>query len=143
MKLGFELVPEGCWYQNLRSALPPELWDVVRKDAYARANGRCMNCGKATARLQAHERWSYDEERCVQKLEDVVAVCAACHAVIHIGRTQLMGNEKAAIEHFMKVNGASYADYRRELGKANEEHARRNRISEWALDISWLKRYSQ
>lgn len=141
MKLTFELVPDGCWYSNLRSALSAAQWDIVRKDAYARADGRCMICGAPSRRLEAHERWSYDEMRGIQKLEDVIAVCPACHAVIHIGRTQLKGDERAACEHFMKVNGASYAEYRRELGRANEEHARRNRVSEWALDLSWLNRF--
>ena len=139
MKLSFELVPDGCWYQNLRSALSPEEWDEVRKDAYARAAGRCMICGAPSKRLEAHERWSYDEEKGVQKLEDVLAVCHACHAVIHIGRTQLIGEEEKAIKHFMKVNGCSYAEYIKALGKANEEHARRNRVSEWITDTSFLK----
>lgn len=142
MKLEFELVPDGCWYSNLRSFLPKEQWDFVRKDAYARAKGRCMICGAPCTRLEAHERWSYDEDRAVQKLENVIAVCPACHAVIHIGRTQLKGDERAASEHFMKVNGVSYAEYRKALGEANAIHARRNRISEWALDLSWLKRYT-
>ena len=26
-KLNFQLVPDGCWYTNLRSALPREVWD--------------------------------------------------------------------------------------------------------------------
>lgn len=142
MKLEFELVPDSCWYSNLRSILRPAQWDAVRKDAYARAGGRCMICGKA-GRLEAHERWSYDEARQVQKLEDVIAVCRDCHAVIHIGRTQLLGDERAACAHFMKVNGASYAQYRKALGEANERHARLNRVPEWALDLSWLNRFSK
>lgn len=142
MKLNFELVPDSCWYSNLRSILSPAQWDVVRKDAYARANGRCMICGAKTVRLEAHERWTYDEENAVQKLSDVVAVCRACHEVIHIGRTQLMGREREAEEHFMKVNGASYADYRKALGEANADHARRNRIPEWKLDLSFLKKFT-
>lgn len=139
MKLNFELVPDGCWYSNLRSLLPPGGWDIVRKKAYARAGGRCMVCGAETARLEAHEVWSYDEEAAVQKLEKVVAVCRACHEVIHIGRTQLMGREREASEHFMKVNGCTYAEYRRALGEANEAHRRRNAVSEWKLDLSNLK----
>ena len=39
----------------------------------------------------------------------------------------------------MKVNGCSYADYRRALGDANEAHRRRNRVGEWKLDLSVLK----
>ncbi len=141
MKLNFEPVPDSCWYSNLRSILSKEQWDVVRKDAYARANGKCMICGAPAKRLEAHEKWSYDEKNHVQKLEDVVAICRACHEVIHIGRTQLMGREKQACDHFMKVNGCSYAEYRKALGEANEAHQRRNRVPEWKLDISWLQRF--
>ena len=46
LKLDFELVPDGCWYSNLRSILKPAQWDVVRREAYARANGKCMICGR-------------------------------------------------------------------------------------------------
>ncbi len=141
MKLNFELVPDSCWYSNLRSILPPEGWDAVRKRAYARAGGRCSICGVQTNRLEAHEQWSYDEENAVQKLERVIAVCRPCHEVIHIGRTQLQGREREASEHFMKVNGCSYAEYRKALGEANEAHRRRNLIPEWRLDISRLTEF--
>ena len=141
MKLDFELVPDGCWYSNLRTLLPPGGWDVVRKKAYARAGGRCMICGAPTRRLEAHERWSYDEANAVQKLEDVVAVCHACHEVIHIGRTQLAGREREAADHFMKVNGCTYAEYRAALGRANEAHRRRNGVAEWKLDLSLLPKF--
>ena len=141
MKLGFEMVPDSCWYSNLRSILLPAQWDAVRRDAYARAKGKCMICGAPTAHPEAHERWSYDEANCVQKLETVVAVCKSCHEVIHIGRTSLMGNEERACVHFMKVNGCGYADYRKALGEANAEHRRRNAVAEWKLDLTWLKRF--
>ena len=142
-KLNFELVPDSCWYSNLRSILKPAQWDVVRRDAYARANGRCMICGRPAARLEAHERWSYDEEKEVQKLEDVIAVCHACHSVIHIGRTQLMGQEDIAIKHFMRVNKCTYADYIRALGEANAVHRRRNQVGEWKIDLSYLERFTK
>lgn len=137
-KLKFELVPDGCWYSNLRIVLKPSQWDVIRRDAYARANGKCMICGRPSKRLEAHEKWSYDERLAVQKLETVVALCHSCHSVVHIGRTQLLGDEDKAIEWFTRVNRCTYADYRRALGMANEEHIRRNRVSEWALDLTYL-----
>ena len=136
-KLKFELVPESCWCSNLRSALPKEVWDVIRKKAYARAGGKCMICGCPTTRLEAHEQWRYDDERGVQSLENIIAVCRPCHEVIHIGRTQLVGNEKEASEHFMKVNNCSYADYRKALGEATAVHRERSR-REWQLDVSKL-----
>lgn len=140
MKLNFELVPDSCWCSNLRSALPKETWDRIRKKAYARANGKCSICKSSTSRLEAHERWSYDDKNCVQKLEDVIAVCPSCHKVIHIGRTTLIGEEKQAEEHFMKVNGCSYAEYRKALGEANERHRERSK-KEWLLDVSRLNEF--
>ena len=95
-KLGFEMVPDSCWYSNLRSILSAEQWNAVRRDAYSRAEGKCMICGAPSERLEAHERWSYDEENCIQKLETVIA----------------------------------------------EAHRRRNKVSEWKLDLSWLKRFT-
>lgn len=142
MKLNFELVPDSCWYSNLRSILSPKQWDVVRREAYARACGKCMICGAPTSRLEAHEQWEYDEENCVQRLKDVVAICKSCHEVIHIGRTQLLGGEERACAHFMKVNGCSYAEYRKALGKANEEHRRCNAVPEWKLDLTYLKKFT-
>lgn len=140
-KLNFELVPDGCWYSNLRIVLSKKQWDFLRKDAKERAQGKCMICGRKTPRLEAHERWSYDEENGIQKLEDIIAVCHDCHSVIHIGRTQLKGNVIRAENHYMKVNGCSYVEMRKELGIANEVQKRRNLVSEWKLDLSYLKRY--
>ncbi len=139
-KLGFELVPDGCWYSNLRSILSKKQWDFLKSYAKEKSNGKCAICGKKSVTLHAHERWSYDEENAVQKLEDVIAVCPDCHSVIHIGRTQLKGDEEKAERHFMKVNDCSYADYRKALGVANEIHQRRNKISEWKLDLTFLKK---
>ena len=141
-KLDFELVPDSVWYSNLRSVLKPKEWDIVRRDAYARAEGRCMICGRPAKRLEAHERWDYNIKTCTQKLVDVVAICHDCHAVIHIGRTQLVGDIDRAIKHFLKVNSCSYADYIKALSRANTLHQERNKIGEWKLDISWLKRFT-
>ncbi len=142
-KLNFELVPDGCWYSNLRSALPKSVWDVVRKDAYARAEGKCSICGRKVNRLEAHEIWEYDEKTNTQILKDVIAVCGMCHGVIHIGRTTLMGKEEQASNWYMRVNKCSYADYRKALGEANEKHQRLNLVPEWKLDVSWLKRFDK
>lgn len=99
-----------------------------------------MICGALSSRLDAHEQWEYDDEKGVQRLVNVVAVCRACHEVIHIGRTQLMGREREASEHFMKVNGCTYAEYRKALGEANEKHRDRSR-REWQLDVSELNKF--
>ena len=74
----------------------------------------------------------------IQKLEDVIAVCRACHEVIHIGRTALLGREPQAQAHFMKVNGCTQSEYHAALGEANRIHAERSR-HEWVTDITKLR----
>ena len=138
-KLTFETVPEECWYSNLRSVLKREDWDSIRRDAYARATGKCSICGSSAKPLEAHEKWSYDEKRALQKLEDVVALCRRCHEVKHISRTYLVGRGMDAMEHFMKVNECSQMEYHEALQKLNEEHARRNKVVGWVTDLSWLE----
>ena len=137
-KLTFELVPEECWRGSLYHALSPADWDRVRKDAYKRAGYRCRICG-AKGRLEAHEKWSYDEEKALQKLEDVMALCHSCHEVKHIGRTQMMGRGADAMEHFMRVNKCAQMDFHAALAEANEEYLKRNRIEGWVTDVSWLR----
>ena len=137
-KLDFESVPEECWYANLRSVLSQRDWDRVRRAAYARAQGKCTVCG-ARGRLEAHERWSYDEKKKLQKLEDVVALCGACHAVKHVSRSYLVGKGEIVEAQFKKVNGVSQAEYHEALSAANDEYVKRNEIEGWTTDISWLK----
>ena len=139
-KLTFECVPEACWRDSLAQRLPRELWDKIRKDAYARAGHRCSICG-AKGRLEAHEKWSYDEKKGIQKLEDIIAVCKDCHSAIHIGYTSIKGNLEKAENHYMKVNGVSYAIMKNDLSIANQKHKKLNEVSEWKLDLSFLKRY--
>lgn len=89
--------------------------------------------------MEAHERWSYNDEIGLQKLEDVLALCHACHEVVHIARTQLVGRGAEAMEHFMHVNACSQSDFHAELARVNTEYLQRNKIEEWTTDISWLK----
>lgn len=139
--LKIELVPDGCWHSNLRSVLTVEQWNIIKAKARKNAGGKCSVCGRKTNCLDAHERWSYDEKKGIQKLVGIVAVCKDCHSVIHIGRTAVAGDIERAENHYMKVNGATYAEYRAALKEANEEHKRRNEVSEWAMDVSYLKKF--
>lgn len=140
-KLEFELVPDGVWKDNLRNRLSKEAWDFLKKDAKKRTGGKCAICGKKTTLLEAHEKWSYNLENKVQKLEDILAVCKDCHSVIHIERTELKGDIERAEKHYIKVNNCSYSEYRLARGKANELHQKLNQVDEWQLDLSFLKRY--
>lgn len=141
LKLNFEIIPTGAWGFNLRSQFSKKAWDYIRKDAYSRANGKCMICNRPATRLEAHESWQFNKENKTQKLVDILAICHKCHMVKHIGRTQLIGKEDIAIKHFLKVNNANYQDYISALKQANEENINLSNIYEWSLDLTYLKRY--
>ncbi len=140
--LNFELVPDSCWYSNLRSLLSKAQWEFIKKDARERANGRCMICGRKSTRLETHEQWVYDENTNTQILSDVKAICPDCHRVIHFGLTSLRFDDTKRYEnHFIKVNNCTYSDFKAQLNKANIDHQRRNLVDEWKLDLQYLKRY--
>ncbi len=141
-KLQIELVPDGCWYLNLRTALPKKVWEEIRKDAIASSSEKCSICGKKASRLEAHEQWSYDEKKGIQKLERVIAVCKDCHSAIHMERTQLFGDIKRAEDHYMRVNNCTYSEMKKDRSEANIIHQRRNNI-EWQTDTSFLKKYME
>lgn len=140
-KLRFQIVPDGCWKVNLHELLPKKAWDFIKNDVKKNALYMCEICGKKTDRLDAHEVWAYDTKRGVQKLENIVAVCKDCHNAIHINRSYLTGDFARAEDQYMKVNGVSYAEMKKDLKEANEENAKRNAVSEWKLDLSFLKKY--
>ncbi len=141
-KLEIELVPDNCWYLNLRTALPKKLWDAIRLDAKKRAGYKCAICGKKTTSLEAHEKWSYDEKKGIQKLEDVLSLCHDCHSAIHMERTALYGDIERAEDHYIKVNNCTYAEMKQDRKKANEIHGKRNKI-EWQTDTTWLLRFTE
>ncbi|MBR2376163.1 MAG: HNH endonuclease [Clostridia bacterium] len=141
LKLNFEIIPTGAWGFNLRTTLSKKAWDLIRKKAYEEANGKCSICNRPTKRLEAHERWDFNKETKTQKLLDVIAVCHSCHSVIHIGRTQLIGEEDKAIIHFKKVNKVDYSAYINALKEANEKSISLSDVYEWSLDLSYLKKY--
>lgn len=143
-RLDFDFIPEESWKYNLRHILSPAAWDVVRRDAYQRAAYKCRICGKGNCRLEAHEKWSFDTKKRVQKLEDVLALCHDCHAVVHYQRTALCGGTEGAQraqEQFKRVNGCTQAEFHEALARAAEKHARLNETEDWQLDLSFLKRF--
>lgn len=143
-KLNFAFIPEECWKYNLRHLLSPAAWDTVRRDAYKRAGYQCRICGRGNCRLEAHEKWSFNVKTRVQKLEDVLALCHDCHAVIHYQRTALCeGAEgaKKAQEHFMRVNGCTQTEFHAALARAAKRHEILNATQEWQTDLSFLKRF--
>jgi len=137
-KLTVELIPQSQWGANLRTLLRPRDWDIIRKVAYAAAEGHCTCCGRPVSRLEAHERWEYDEETCVQKLTGVVALCKWCHEVKHFGRSRMIGRGPAVRRWLKEVNGWTEGQVGEYLYEVAREWERRSR-GQWAIDLSWLE----
>jgi hypothetical protein len=75
-----DLVPQSCWFTNVRSGVAPAEWDRVRRMVYRRAGDRCEACGRTADRaagiqIEAHERWAFDDARRVQVLRRLICLC--------------------------------------------------------------------
>lgn len=117
-------------------------WDSLRKQVYNKAWDTCEICGGVGPKhpVECHEIWHYDDQKLIQKLIGMIALCPDCHMVKHIGLAGLCGNEDKAIRHFMKVNQVSQKETKKYITKAFEKWAERS-TKEWTLDISVLQEY--
>lgn len=142
MKLDLDLVPQSCWFSNVRSEVTKQQWDKIRHEAYAAAGHVCQICGGIGPKhpVEAHEIWEYDETSLKQKLVGIEAICASCHSVHHYGLSKILGKEKEALAHFMKINKITKSKALSHIDKKFEEWKHRSQL-QWELDISFLERY--
>ena len=124
-----ELVPESSWHNNLRSLLPATAWDSLRKKVLTDYNNACALCGAAGA-LHCHEVWEYDDVKQVQTLTGCMALCPLCHAVKHVGFSEMRSTDvrmEQIIAHFMRINKCdrkTFEVHRREAFKVFEERSK-------------------
>lgn len=138
--LTIELVPEQLFFSNLRNAVGTTDWDILRRDAYAKAGHRCEICSGKGVKwpVECHEVWQYDDKVQLQKLLGLQALCPDCHGVKHFGRTQLMGREEEALAHLMKVNSWSEHEARAYVWEAFSKWAERSAHHfQWRQDLTW------
>ena len=138
--LTVELVPRTAWFKNVRSHVPAGEWERLKRRTFARAGYACEVCGGRGPRwpVECHEVFSYDDERRVQKLERLLALCPSCHEVKHAGLAGVRGRRREAVAHLARVNGWSGADADAYLEVCFEQWHRRSN-HEWALDLSHLE----
>ena len=138
-RLTVELVPSTCWYTNVRSNVEAAVWDRLRRRVAADAGQRCEICGGRGRRwpVECHEVWHYDDERHVQRLERLIALCPSCHEAKHAGLASKRGKLPAVIRHLARVNGWSEEDAGLYLEAAFEVWSQRSRY-QWTLDITVL-----
>ncbi|MDQ3652654.1 MAG: HNH endonuclease [Acidobacteriota bacterium] len=140
--LTIELVPRTAWYKNVRSNVAPEEWDRLRRIIFERANYVCEICGGRGRKwpVECHEVFAYDDERRVQQLVKLVALCPACHQVKHIGLAGARGHMREATAHMARVNHWSLEDARHYIEGCFEIWSRRS-CHQWTLDISYLEQF--
>ena len=138
-KLRVELVPSTCWPSNVRSWMRDPVWRKLAKEV-AQDNGqRCIVCGGRGQRhaVECHEAWHYDEQRHVQTLMRLDALCPACHSIKHLGRTLARGREDMARYWLAKINEWDTPTTQRYIDAVFEQWRARSNI-EWTLDLSVL-----
>ena len=88
--LTIELVPSTCWFSNVRDHVSKSIWDKLRKATYRQSNYRCEICGDRGSKhpVECHEIWHYDDDKYIQTLTGLTALCPDCHRVKHIGLAQ-------------------------------------------------------
>lgn len=135
-----ELVPSTCWYSNVRSEVPPDEWDAIRRAVYRRAGHRCEVCGGRGPKwpVECHEVWDYDDRTRVQRLVRMIALCPPCHEVKHFGLATVKGREVEAWKHLVAVNDWTKEQAVQHTVGAMETWERRSE-HEWALDISIIQ----
>lgn len=141
-RLTIELVPQTCWFSNVRDQVSPKEWDRIRRQVYDNAGRCCEVCGGRGPRhpVECHEVWEYDEDAGVQRLIRMVALCPACHEVKHIGLAGVRGRADLARDHLAEVNGWSSEAADRHIREAFATWRSRS-VRPWSLDISSLAAY--
>lgn len=136
--LTIELVPKTAWFKNLRSELPKEQWDKLRKECYRKANYVCECCGGKGNKwpVECHEIWAYDDKKKKQTLLGLIALCPSCHEVKHIGLASVRGRLDAATQHLANVNRWSFRKSQDYINEAFKLWKKRGAYK-WELDITW------
>jgi hypothetical protein len=124
----------------VRTSVSAQIWDLLKKRVYQKANYRCEICGGKGDKhpVECHEVWDYDDKQRVQTLKGLTALCPACHECKHIGYANIQGRGEITAAHIAKVNDWSPAQAEIYIDKCFEIWQSRSLV-EWTLDISYLE----
>ena len=136
-ELFIDLIPNTCWFTNVRYCTHSRDWDRLRDCVYSRVNNTCECCHNKTNNIEAHERWHYDNDTKTQKLVRLVALCKMCHTTTHIGLAGIKGKGSEALEHLKKVRNFTHEEAIEHKKQAFQVWRERNTIK-WNLDLSLL-----
>ena len=138
-RLFIDLVPRTSWAHNLSQQLPKGDWDNIRHSVYQVANNVCEICGCVgpKGRVDAHERWSYNETTQIQNLENISALCPNCHMSTHMGFAKIQKKEHIAMAHLAWINLWTEEECFNHASKAFAVWAKRSQHS-WKTDVTLL-----
>lgn len=145
-KLEIELVPETCWYSNVRSEVSKSMWDKLRKECYRRANYKCEICESTGLKqgfkwpVECHEIWQYDDIKKHQKLIGLISLCPHCHKVKHPGLASMKGETHIVIAQLMSVNNINKLEAIKYLNESFKIFEQRSNFK-WTSDISYIDNY--
>lgn len=121
-------------------------WDIIRRNVYKEYNYKCGICD-ATGILDAHEIWSYNyvDNKHIQKLDGMIALCKMCHHIKHIGFAEILASQgkldfDSLIRHFMTVNSSTYDDFLNHQDVSFMLWEERSK-HQWSTDISSIEKY--
>jgi hypothetical protein len=81
--LWIDLLPLTSWGLDSQATFSKRQWRQIEELVFSRAGFNCEACGGGNL-IEVHERWSYNLDTRIQKLERFVALCQQCHKVTHI-----------------------------------------------------------
>ncbi len=142
-----EMIPAPCWHINLRSLLPKNEWDRIRRECYEASGYRCQVCGQRGRDwpVECNEQWQFQDDKNdagtgIQKLLRVTALCPSCHKIKHLGRTEIEGLLEETLSHLARINGWSAdrcEDHASEAFEVWEQRCEK----EWRFDLSILRNW--
>jgi len=140
--LTIELVPETCWFSNVRSIASDKEWTNLKKITSSKANYRCEICGGKGPKwpVECHEIWDFNDSKKLQKLVGLIALCPSCHEVKHIGFANTQGRGEIAAKHLATINEWSDDKANKYIQEKFQEWEVRSEY-EWELDINYLEQY--
>lgn len=143
-ELFIDMIPMGCWFTNVRTCVDVNSWTKIRNEVYNRVNHKCECCDIDTknpdnrVRIEAHERWEYNNDTHVQKLVRLVALCNLCHLSTHMGYAGVIGQTEVALEHLKRVRGITDEQLSEHRRSARLLWTERNN-HKWTLDLTMIE----
>jgi len=149
-----EVLLSGSIPMPLHGMSPRELlgktwWNKRRKQVYRKYSKTCVACG-TKGRVEAHEIYIFNWDKCSGTLINIVALCSLCHGFIHIGFTaRSKGNAEAkrVYERGLKIlNKAKlYDQYYDSVKAVNSKNSTmdENDWSKWYMEINGEKFYTK